>query len=48
VRHYGNAPRGELGFDVTGQKPLRVLLSPQHGIHVAQREPTHKEVSLFP
>ena len=30
------------------QKPLRLLLSPQYRIHVTQREPTHKYVSLFP
>jgi len=43
-----DAPRGELIFDVTRQKPLRFLLLPQHGIQVAKRESTHEYVRLFP
>jgi len=43
-----NVARRKLSFDITGQEPLRIPLSLQDSIHVAERESTHKQVSLFP
>ena len=34
-------------FDVTGQESPSLVLLLQHRIHVAKREPAHKEVSLL-
>ncbi len=48
MHNHVNAPNGEFMFDVTSQKPLRFLFLPQCGIHVAKRESTHEQVSLFP
>jgi len=42
MHNYVDAPQCEFIFDVTGQKPLRFLVSPQYCIHVAKRESTHK------
>ncbi len=42
VHNHFDAARCEFSFDVTGQKPLGFLLSPQDCIHVAKRESTHK------
>jgi hypothetical protein len=48
VRDPVDATRGELSFQIAEQEPLRFDSSPQYGIHVAERESTHKEVSFVP
>jgi hypothetical protein len=45
--HHVDAPRGEFSFDIPNPKPLSCLLLPQYCIHVAKRESTDKQVSLF-
>jgi hypothetical protein len=39
--------RREGSFDITIQESLSFFLPPQMRIHVAKRESTHEEVSLF-
>src|SRR5207248_10956983 len=46
--HHVDAPRGEFSFDIPNPKPLSCRHAPQYGIHVAKRESTDKQVSLFP
>jgi hypothetical protein len=42
-----DSARGELGFDVTGQEPLRGVQPSQGRVQVGERESAHEQVSLF-
>src|SRR5436190_2040951 len=46
--HHVDAARGEFSFDIHNPTPMSCRDAPQDGIHVAKRESTDKQVSLFP
>ena len=48
MRNHLDAAPCERRFDITLEKPLRFLLSPQYCIHVAERQSLRKCVCLFP
>ena len=48
MRNPLDASRGELGLDICGPELPRLFLPPQDVVHVANRQPAHEQVSLFP